>query len=107
MRPPPIAVCRLRNTNRNIARGECEQCGFHPDFGGAGWLDHLDRREPFVVELQADSGTVTLTVYKGGLVIGGSAGGGTLNLRGRNYPLSVGRHQLGLVLRSERPCAAG
>jgi hypothetical protein len=46
---------------------------------------------------QADSGTVTLTVYKGGWVIGGSAGGGTLNFRGRNYPLSVGGIDYGLV----------
>ena len=46
---------------------------------------------------QADSGTVTLTVYKGGWVIGGSAGGGTLNFRGRNYPLSVGCIDYGLV----------
>ena len=46
---------------------------------------------------QADSGTVTLTVYKGGWVIGASAGGGTLNFRGRNYPLSVGGIDYGLV----------
>ena len=46
---------------------------------------------------QADSGIVTLTVYKGGWVIGGSAGGGTLNFRGRNYPLSVGGIDYGLV----------
>ena len=45
----------------------------------------------------ADSGTVTLTVYKGGWIIGGSAGGGTLNFRGRNYALSVGGIDYGLV----------
>jgi hypothetical protein len=45
----------------------------------------------------AESGTVTLTVYKGGWIIGGSAGGGTLNFRGRNYALSVGGIDYGLV----------
>ena len=45
----------------------------------------------------AESGTVTLTVYKGGWIIGGSAGGGTLNFRGRNYPVSVGGIDYGLV----------
>ena len=45
----------------------------------------------------ADSGSITLTVYKGGWIIGGSAGGGTLNFRGRNYALSVGGIDYGLV----------
>ena len=46
---------------------------------------------------QAESGTVTLTVYKGGWIIGGSGGGGTLNFRGKNYALSVGGIDYGLV----------
>ena len=50
-----------------------------------------------LTQAQADSGTVTLTVYKGGWIIGGSAGGGTLNFRGRNYALSVGGIDYGLV----------
>ena len=50
-----------------------------------------------LTKAQADSGTVTLTVYKGGWIIGGSAGGGTLNFRGRNYALSVGGIDYGLV----------
>ena len=40
----------------------------------------------FGVSLQsanADSGSITLTIYKGGWIIGGSAGGGTLTFRGR------------------------
>lgn len=45
----------------------------------------------------ADSGSVTLTVYKGGWIIGGSAGGGTLTFRGKRYPLSVGGIDYGLV----------
>ena len=48
-------------------------------------------------QANAESGTVTLTVYKGGWIIGGSAGGGTLNFRGRNYALSVGGIDYGLV----------
>ena len=46
---------------------------------------------------QADSGTITLTIYKGGWFIGGSAGGGTLHFRGRSYPVSVGGIDYGLV----------
>jgi hypothetical protein len=45
----------------------------------------------------ADSGTITLTIYKGGWFIGGSAGGGTLHFRGRSYPVSVGGIDYGLV----------
>jgi hypothetical protein len=45
----------------------------------------------------ADSGSVSLTVYKGGWIIGGSAGGGTLTFRGRSYALSVGGIDYGLV----------
>ena len=30
----------------------------------------------------AESGTVSLTIYKAGWIIGGSGGGGTLNFRG-------------------------
>ena len=33
----------------------------------------------------ADSGTVTLTIYKAGWIIGGSGGSGTLNFHGRYY----------------------
>src|ERR1700716_4379968 len=45
----------------------------------------------------ADSGTVSLTIYKAGWVIGGSGGGGTLNFRGRSYGLSAGGLDSGLV----------
>ena len=48
-------------------------------------------------QAHAENGTITLTVYKGGWIIGGSAGGGTLNFRGRNYALSVGGIDYGLV----------
>jgi opacity protein-like surface antigen len=38
----------------------------------------------------ADSGTVRISFVKAGWVIGGSVGSGTLNFRGRTYPLSIG-----------------
>jgi len=50
-----------------------------------------------LTQARAESGTVTLTVYKGGWIIGGSAGGGTLFFRGRSYPVSVGGIDYGLV----------
>ena len=46
---------------------------------------------------KADSGSVTLTIYKGGWVIGASAGGGTLTFRGRSYRLGVGGIDYGLL----------
>src|SRR4030088_12353 len=46
---------------------------------------------------RADEGTVSLTIYKAGWIIGGSGGGGTLNFRGRRYPPSAGGLDYGLV----------
>jgi len=45
----------------------------------------------------ADSGRVTLTIYKAGWVIGGSGGSGTLDFHGRRYRLSTGGIDYGLV----------
>ncbi len=45
----------------------------------------------------ADGGTVTLTIYKAGWIIGGSGGGGILTFRGRSYALSTGGLDYGLV----------
>ena len=45
----------------------------------------------------ADSGSITLTIYKGGWIVGASGGGGTLTFRGRSYGLSVGGIDYGLV----------
>jgi hypothetical protein len=45
----------------------------------------------------ADGGTITLTIYKAGWIIGGSGGGGVLNFHGRRYPLSTGGLDYGLV----------
>jgi hypothetical protein len=45
----------------------------------------------------ADSGTVSLTIYKAGWIIGGSGGSGKLYFQGRTYPLSAGGLDYGLV----------
>ena len=45
----------------------------------------------------ADEGTVTLTIYKAGWIIGGSGGGGSLYFQGKSYPLSTGGIDYGLV----------
>ncbi len=38
----------------------------------------------------ADSGSISIRIFKAGFVIGGSAGSGVLNFHGSNYPLSIG-----------------
>jgi hypothetical protein len=45
----------------------------------------------------AESGTVRISVLKGGWFVGASGGSGTLIFRGRRYPLSVGGLSAGLV----------
>jgi hypothetical protein len=45
----------------------------------------------------ADSGTIRISVLKGGWFIGASGGTGTLTFHGRRYPLSVGGLDAGLV----------
>lgn len=47
--------------------------------------------------VHADSGYVSLTIYKAGWIIGGSGGSGTLDFRGRTYALSTGGLDYGLV----------
>lgn len=46
---------------------------------------------------RADSGSVSLTIYKAGWIIGGSGGSGTLYFHGRAYALSTGGIDYGLV----------
>jgi lipid-binding SYLF domain-containing protein len=48
-------------------------------------------------QARADSGSIVLTVYKAGWIIGGSGGYGTLTFRGKRYPLSVGGLDYGLI----------
>jgi hypothetical protein len=58
-------------------------------------------------QAQADSGSIVLTVYKGGWIIGGSGGHGTLTFRGRRYPLSVGGIDYGLVFGGSKTILRG
>jgi len=46
---------------------------------------------------QADSGSISFTVLKGGWVIGASGGNGTLVFHGRRYPISIGGISAGIV----------
>ena len=55
----------------------------------------------------AESGTVALTIYKAGWIIGGSGGGGVLNFRGRNYGLSAGGLDYGLVFGGSKTVLRG
>jgi hypothetical protein len=64
----------------------------------------------FGVDLQtanADSGRITLTVYKAGWIIGGSGGSGRLTFRGRTYRLGVGGIDYGLVFGGSRTVLHG
>jgi hypothetical protein len=56
---------------------------------------------------RAEEGTVTLTIYKAGWIIGGSGGGGVLNFRGRNYALSAGGLDYGLVFGGSKTVLRG
>jgi len=56
---------------------------------------------------RADEGTVVLTIYKAGWIIGGSGGGGTLTFRGRSYPLSAGGLDYGLVFGGSKTVLRG
>src|SRR3982074_2999587 len=55
----------------------------------------------------ADSGTVALTIYKAGWIIGGSGGGGVLNFRGRGYALATGGLDYGLVFGGSKTVLRG
>jgi hypothetical protein len=55
----------------------------------------------------ADEGTVSLTIYKAGWIIGGSGGSGTLNFRGRRYGLSAGGLDYGLVFGGSKTVLRG
>src|SRR5215471_6376997 len=55
----------------------------------------------------ADSGFVSLTIYKAGWIIGGSGGGGVLNFHGRRYPLSTGGLDYGLVFGGSKTVLRG
>ena len=58
-------------------------------------------------DARADSGSIVLTVYKAGWIIGGSGGYGTLTYRGKSYPLSVGGIDYGLVFGGSKTVLRG
>jgi hypothetical protein len=56
---------------------------------------------------RADEGSVSLTIYKAGWIIGGSGGGGVLSFRGRRYGLSTGGLDYGLVFGGSKTMLRG
>jgi hypothetical protein len=58
-------------------------------------------------DARAGSGSIVLTIYKAGWIIGGSGGHGTLTFRGRSYPLSVGGIDYGLVFGGSKTVLRG
>jgi hypothetical protein len=56
---------------------------------------------------RADEGTVSLVIYKGGWIIGGSGGHGVLNFHGRRYALTTGGIDYGLVFGGSKTILRG
>ncbi|MGE5158981.1 MAG: hypothetical protein ACM3OF_12655 [Gemmatimonas sp.] len=56
---------------------------------------------------QADEGFVSLVIYKGGWIIGGSGGHGVLTFHGRKYPLTTGGIDYGLVFGGSKTILRG
>jgi hypothetical protein len=56
---------------------------------------------------QAASGTVRISVVKGGFFVGASGGQGTLTFQGRRYPLSIGGLSAGLVFGASQTALVG
>jgi hypothetical protein len=46
----------------------------------------------------APDGTIDLTLYKAGFIVGGSGGEGTLKFKGKQYPVSIGGVSLGATI---------
>jgi hypothetical protein len=46
----------------------------------------------------APAGTVKLTLYKAGFIVGGSGGSGTLKFKGKSYPVEIGGISLGATI---------
>jgi len=46
----------------------------------------------------APDGTINLTLYKAGFIVGGSGGEGTLTFKGKQYPVSIGGVSLGATI---------
>jgi hypothetical protein len=55
----------------------------------------------------ADSGTIRLTIYKAGWIIGGTGGSGTLTFHGKRYSLGIGGLSVGLTFGGQKATLAG
>lgn len=55
----------------------------------------------------AESGSIRISVLKGGWVIGASGGNGTLTFQGRRYPLSIGGLSAGIVFGASQTYLSG
>ena len=55
----------------------------------------------------ADSGSIRITVLKGGRFIGATGGSGTQEIHGRRYPLSIGGLSAGLVFGASKTDLVG
>src|SRR5215203_3113847 len=56
---------------------------------------------------RADEGSIAMTIYKAGWVIGGSGGSGVLDFRGRRYALSTGGLDYGFVFGGSKTVLRG
>jgi len=50
------------------------------------------------VAVAAPDGTIDLTLYKAGFIVGGSGGSGTLKFKGKQYPVDIGGVSLGATI---------
>jgi hypothetical protein len=48
--------------------------------------------------MAAPDGTIALTLYKAGFIVGGSGGSGTLKFKGKQYPVEIGGVSLGATI---------
>jgi hypothetical protein len=55
----------------------------------------------------ADEGTIRISVLKAGWILGASGGSGTLTFHGRQYPLSIGGVDWGLVFGASQTYLSG
>ena len=55
----------------------------------------------------ADTGTIQLTIYKAGWIVGGSGGSGTLNFNGKRYRLGVGGLSVGFTFGGAKATLSG
>ena len=59
------------------------------------------------VALAAPDGTVRITLYKAGFIVGGSGGTGTVTFKGKQYPLSIGGISLGATIGASKADLVG